>query len=83
MSDRVNNLGSATGVAVSFAGVVNHDWLTTLIGPVIAIVFHLLQLWKSGKRDDLLEHLKMRNFQLEMEIAKCRGSVPTPPAALP
>jgi hypothetical protein len=83
MSDRINNLGSATGVAVAVAGAASHDWMTTLAGPLIALIFHVLQLWKSGKRDALLDHCKMRNYQLELEVAKLRGTVPTPPQAIP
>jgi hypothetical protein len=83
MSDRINNMGSATGVAVAVAGAASHDWATTLIGPLIAIAFHFLQLWKSGKRDALLDHIKLRNYQLELEIAKLRGTVATPPQAIP
>ena len=37
------------------------------------------------KRDEasLLERLKYRNYELEMELAKLRGSTPQPPSAKP
>ena len=87
MSDRSSNIMSTSGVALAIVGTALHDVVLSVLGPAIALAVHCWTEWRMAKRKrdeaSLLERLKYRNYELEMELAKLRGSTPQPPSAKP
>jgi hypothetical protein len=86
MSDRSHLLsGFSVGVAV-FGSAVGSLALS-LAGPLLGLLIHMWNQHsaiKEGRdKSELVDHLKTRIFQLEMELATAKGIVITPPKREP
>jgi hypothetical protein len=83
MSDRVNNLASASAVAVAVVGSAAHDLALSLLGPLLALAVHVWGEYRADRRTrnnaTLVEHLKLRNFELEQQLGASRTRGPGPP----
>lgn len=86
MSHREEILSGAT-VGVAVVGSALGSLALSLAGPLLGLLIHIWTRYISARdereKSALVEHLRARNFQLEWEVAKLRGSVPTPPQASP
>jgi hypothetical protein len=84
MSDR-SLLASGATVGVAIAGSAAGSLLISLAGPVLGLLIHIWTQYTSqrAKRDSdgLIEHQRVRIFQLEMELAAAKGVVVSPPKA--
>lgn len=87
MSDRSTTLASGGGVCLAVIGSAANSVVLSVLGPLLALAVHLWTEYRAAKmkRQDaeVVAHLKFRNYVLEQELAKLRGSVPTPPAVQP
>jgi hypothetical protein len=86
MSDR-SIVASGFSVGIAVIGSVVGNLALSLAGPLLALMVHLLsqhiETKAAREKSELVDHLKLRVFQLEMELAAAKGIVVAPPSSQP
>jgi hypothetical protein len=81
MSDRGSTFASGSCVALAIVGSAAREWLLSIAGPLLALGVHMFTEWRMSKRktdkDVYIDHLKLRVWQLEQDVATLRGQTKT------